>query len=165
MIRNRFKRAMFPDVGLVKSISPESGPWAPGVTAATVRVPTLMSESIPQFSVEILDRHDRKLVTAIEVLSPTNKRGEGREEYLAKRDSILHSSAHLLEIDLLHEGRRLPMQRPLPLAPYYVYLCRWPTRPFTDVWAISLNQPLPVVPVPLLAERPGRDARSPGSID
>src|SRR5258708_1463446 len=39
-----------------------------------------MPEPIPQFSVEIRDTEQRRLVTDIEVLSPTNK-GSGREEY------------------------------------------------------------------------------------
>jgi hypothetical protein len=102
------------------------------------------------FSVEIRDRLERRLVTAIEVLSPTNKRGEGREEYLEKRRRILHSSAHLVEIDLLRRGHRLPMERSLPPAPYYVYVGRHDIWPDTDVWPIRLDQPLPEVPIPLL---------------
>ena len=49
------------------------------------------------------------LVTAIELLSPTNKRGVGRREYLRRRERFLRSDVHLLEIDLLRKGRRVPM--------------------------------------------------------
>jgi hypothetical protein len=35
-------------------------------------------------------------------------------------------------------------------APYYVYLSRTQRRPYTEVWAIRLQQRLPIVPVPLL---------------
>jgi hypothetical protein len=90
-------------------------------------------------------------VTAIEVLSPWNKRARGRREYLAKRRRILLSSAHLMEIDLLHEGHRVPMREPLPDAPYFVLLSRAEERPFMEVWPVELDQPLPTVPVPLLS--------------
>ena len=99
---------------------------------------------------EIRDRLDARLVTAIEVLSPTNKRGEGREEYLENRRPILHSPAHLVEIDLLRRGRRVPMEQALPTAPYYVYVGRHDIRPDTDVWPIRLDRPLAEVPIPLL---------------
>lgn len=90
-------------------------------------------------------------MTAIEILSPTNKRGDGRAEYLAKRRRILLSTAHLLELDLLRQGQRVPMQQPLPDAPYFVLLSRAERRPLMDIWPIRLDEALPTVPVPLLA--------------
>ena len=74
-----------------------------GIAVAPLHMATVMPEPVPQITVEIRDTANRRLVTAIEVLSPTNKRGQGREEYLAKRGRLLHSSAHLLEIDFLRE--------------------------------------------------------------
>jgi hypothetical protein len=109
-----------------------------------------MPEYVPQFAVEIRDVANRRLVTAIEVLSPTNKRGEGREEYLAKRRRILLSTAHLLEIDLLRKGQRVPMREALPDAAYFVFLSRAEARPATECWPIKLGDPLPAIPVPLL---------------
>jgi hypothetical protein len=105
---------------------------------------------IPHITVEIRDTAARRLVCAIEVLSPTNKHGEGRGECLAKRQRLLLSTAHLLEIDLLRSGQHVPMEQPLPPAPYIVLLSRVDSRPLTEVWAVALEQPLPVVPVPLL---------------
>jgi len=55
----------------------------------------------------------------------------------------------LMEIDFLRSGRRMPMRRPLPRAPYFVFLSRAEDRPFTDVWPIRVAEPLPRVPVPL----------------
>jgi hypothetical protein len=44
----------------------------------------------------------KQVVTAIETLSPVNKRnGEGRITYLKKRQNILGSLTNLVEIDLL----------------------------------------------------------------
>jgi hypothetical protein len=105
-------------------------------------------------TVEIRDAANRQLVTAIEVLSLTNKRGEGREEYLVKRRRILLSTAHLIEIDFLRQGQRVPMREPLPAAPYFVFLSRAEHRPMTDVFPIASGDPLPVVPVPLLGDDP-----------
>jgi hypothetical protein len=120
------------------------------ITPAPLKLETVMPEQVPVVSVEIRDVAGRDLVTAIEVLSPVNKRGEGYKEYLAKRQRILFSMAHLLEIDLLRAGRRVPMLQPLPDAPYFVFLSRAKKRPLTEVWPIQLSERLPVVPVPLL---------------
>lgn len=56
--------------------------------------------------IEILDRQSgQRVVTIIEVLSPTNKAfGRGREAYKAKQREVLASTAHLVEIDLLRDG-------------------------------------------------------------
>ena len=106
---------------------------------------------VPRVSIEIRDVAHRDLVTAIEVLSPTNKRGEGYQEYLDKRGRILLSPAHLIEIDLLRADRRVPMQEPLPPAPYFVFVSRAECRPLVEVWPIYLQNRLPAISVPLLA--------------
>ena len=89
---------------------------------------------VPHSWVEIRDTMNRRLVTAIEFMSPTNKRGNGRKEYLRKRLKLLRSTAHLLEIDLLRPGRRVPMREPLPGSAYFVFLSRAGHRPKTEVW-------------------------------
>jgi hypothetical protein len=55
-----------------------------------------------------------------------------------------------MEIDLLRQGRRVPMRDPLPDTPYFVFLSRAEDRPVLEVWPIQLRDRLPVVPVPLL---------------
>jgi hypothetical protein len=81
---------------------------------APLLIPTIMQERAPHYWVEIRDARGRRLVTAIEILSPFNKRGQGRVDYVHKRNALLKSPAHFLEIDLLRKGRRLPMRRRLP---------------------------------------------------
>ena len=122
----------------------------PGRSPLPFRWRRLMRTPVPHITVEIRDIANRQLVAVIEVLSPTNKRGEGYDEYVDKRDRILRSSAHLIEIDLLRKGQRVPMQGTLPSVPYFVFLCRAEQRPMTEVWPIPLDQPLPEAPVPLL---------------
>ncbi len=143
--------SIYPDVGVVDT---GAKPWGQGgvATAAPIRLATVVPTRVPHVVVEILETASRRLVTAIEVLSPTNKRSEGREEYLAKRRRILLSTAHLIEIDLLRQGQRVPMQRPLPDAPYFVVLSRAEERPISEVWPIQLDERLPAVPVPLLPD-------------
>lgn len=145
---------MYPDVGLVESGRSRLPRAEGGVLTAPLRIPTEIPTAVPHVSVEIRDTARRLLVTAIEVLSPTNKRGDGRAEYLVKRQRLLRSTAHLVEIDLLRAGQRVPMQRSLPSAPYFILVGRSDVRPETDVWPVPLEQPLPTIPVPLLPGDP-----------
>jgi hypothetical protein len=140
----------YPNVSVTPATSSMLAPASGGVATAPLLLETIMPEAVPHITVEIRDTENRQLVTAIEVLSPTNKRGEGYEEYLAKRQRILLSPTHLLEIDLLRQGKRVPMRQALPSAPYFVFLSRFPQRPRTETWPIVLDEPLPTVPVPLL---------------
>jgi hypothetical protein len=144
----------YPDVAVLTSGPPQGGRGAVATIASPLRMATLIRTPVPHITVEIRDVAKRRLVTVIEVLSPTNKRGDGYREYRDKRERILRSPAHLMEIDLLRKGRRVPMQGTLPSVPYFVFICRREQRLATDVWPITLDQPLPEVPVPLL---PGDD--------
>jgi len=100
--------------------------------------------------VEIRDRRDRRLVTVIQLLSPTNKySGPDREQYLGKRGQLLASSTHLVEIDLLRGGPRMPVANPLPACAYYAMVSRMEKRPKADFWPIDLRAQLPVIPIPL----------------
>ena len=144
---------VYPDVGVADSEIRE--PQVPYATETIpLRIATVVPDPVPHVSIQIRDAAERELVTAIEILSPTNKRGEGRKEYESRRLRILRSTAHLLEIDLLRKGRRVPMQRPLPDQPYFVFLSRFEDRPVTDVWPVPFDQPLPAVPVPMLTGDP-----------
>jgi hypothetical protein len=110
----------FPDVGLLSTSQTNPG-TATAVVVAPLILPARFPEPIPHVSIEIRDVSQRRLVACIEVLSPTNKRGPGREEYAAKRFQVLSGSAHLVEIDLLRAGTRFPTAEPLPAAPYFVF--------------------------------------------
>src|SRR5436190_20035036 len=68
-----------PDVGVVTDQPRSTGGAAvanPPMVAQAVNL-----EAVPQFAIEIRDARDRRLVTAIEILSHTNKQGTGRIEY------------------------------------------------------------------------------------
>jgi hypothetical protein len=106
---------------------------------------------VPLCRVEIRHTETRRLVTVIEMLSPEKKDpgSDAHQRYLKKRRSRLRSAIHLVEIDLLRDGRRPPLEKPVPTAPYYVMVSRWAHRPAVDVWPIQLRDRLPILPIPL----------------
>jgi len=108
-------------------------------------------EQVELITVEIRDAAQGRLVSAIEILSPVNKRpGKGLEEYRAKRETVLSANVHLLEIDLLRQGTRAPRLIGLPQSDCFIFLTRAERRDATETWTVSVRDPLPVVPVPLL---------------
>ena len=147
------KRIIYPDAHVIQL--KESAVSYEAVTVPTVELISPLPEEVPILTVEIRDVAERRLVTVIEILSPVNKHGRGFQEYVEKRTALLQTSTHLLEIDLLRTGERIPLiGGDLPPAPYYVFLSRFTRRPLTEVWPVSLRERLPVVPVPLLPPDP-----------
>jgi hypothetical protein len=99
--------------------------------------------------VEIRDRETRKLITAVELLSPANKAGGAdREQYLSKRRQYLASQVNLVEIDLLRAGHRMPVSN-LPECDYCAIVSPGAERPNAGIWAWGLRDPLPDLPIPL----------------
>jgi hypothetical protein len=79
------------------------------------------------------------LVCVIEVLSPTNKRtGEGRTAYETKRQKILASATHLVEIDLLRGGSPLPLGDP-DRKLYSILVSRSGDRPNAELYEFPLE--------------------------
>lgn len=114
---------------------------------ARTRLPAVDVERVS--FVEIRDRDGWQLVTVIELLSPANMyAGPDREQYLAKRRELQGSTAHLVEIDLLRGGPRMPMEG-LPECDYCVLVSRVEERPVAGLWPIRLRDPLPLVRIPL----------------
>jgi len=94
---------------------------------------------------------EHKLVTGIEVLSPSNKRPatKGWRLYNRKRLAFLSGYANLVEIDLLRRGRRLPMASAWPDSPFYLLVCRKRRAARCSVWPAYYTEPLPSIPIPL----------------
>jgi hypothetical protein len=148
-------RIFYPDVHVVER---------PGAAAAPARAASAVVDEplaelpsifgLPHLGVEIRDVAERRLVTAIEILSPANKYAAGYDQYVHRRIELFKTETHLLEIDLLRQGWRIPLEGELPPAHYYVYLSRTQRRPNTQIWPVQLRQRLPRVPVPLLAPDP-----------
>jgi hypothetical protein len=64
----------------------------------------------------------------------------------------LASPTHLVEIDLLRGGRRMPIDE-LPPCDYCVVVSRSEDRPRAGLWPIRLRDGLPEIPIPLRDEK------------
>jgi hypothetical protein len=116
-----------------------------------VSIPHEFLEEVRQTRIEILHRPERTLVAVLELLSPFNKSGEGFDQYRAKRKTILLQKLHLVELDLLVGGKRLPLSKPLPSADHYALISPADDRPHCAVYHWALRDPLPTIPIPLRA--------------
>ena len=79
---------------------------------------------------EIRTPDDERVVTIIEVLSPSNKNSGGDYDvYVSKRNQVLRSQIHFVEIDLRRGGNRPPSHHRPPI-------CRIAT---TLLWSAALK--------------------------
>jgi hypothetical protein len=137
----------------------ESTAASAGVTSTTANAATLEPKLV-----EILDRDpeevritwleiralpELELVTAIEVLSPINKSGQGRHAYLEKRDKLHAARVNLVEIDLLLGGAPLPMKERIDPGAFYAIVARGKRLPVAEVYRWTVRDALPRVPIPL----------------
>src|SRR5439155_5462242 len=105
-----------PDTVVVERRHSGSGPGSRGAVGTLeppVVLPLPQVEWHRQVHLEVRRVDMGDVVAVIELLSPFNKRGRDRDDYLRKRAAVLQSDAHLIELDLLRGGERLPMDEPL----------------------------------------------------
>jgi hypothetical protein len=131
------------------------------VTQEPVQV-TINTETWQHAFIEIRDaKRGHQIVTVIELVSPSNKgSGPDREAYERKQQEVLHSTANLVEIDLLRVGARLLPYQELAavvsfLTPDYLVLVNRTDRRSGvvtgyDLFPIALTDVLPSIPIPLL---------------
>jgi len=123
----------------------------PAGEAEPVTMRAFIQEEHREAFIEIYEASPgQRLVTSIEVLSPSNKRPgtEGWELYQRKRQSLLLGNVNLMEIDLLRGGQRMPMLDPWPDSPYTLLVARARAQ-LCRVWRAHYRRPLPIVSVPL----------------
>lgn len=169
----RADRYIGPDVyiarGRGRAEDVPSGGEVPIATIAETGPIAVAAEPVPMLEVEepylqIYTRHDgeKRLVTTIEVLSPSNKSpsSEGRGLYLKKQLEILGSPVHLIEIDLLRGGehstavsRERMLEKTGPID-YHVSLHCFNEPEKFYVYPIRLRYRLPEIAIPLLPEDP-----------
>jgi hypothetical protein len=128
----------------------------PSGEAEPVTMRAFIQEEHREAFIEIYEANpDQRLVTSIEVLSPSNKRTgtEGWELYQRKRQSLLLGSVSLVEIDLLRGGQRMPMLDAWPDSPYTILVARSRTD-LCRVWPAHYRRQLPQIPVPLAKPDP-----------
>jgi hypothetical protein len=160
------KRSFLPDVAVASKRGSAKTARKPRKSARAAAVETtpgpvmmraLVKEEYREAFLEIRQVDpERKLVTGIEVLSPSNKRPgtKGWRLYYRKRVAFLSGYANFVEFDLLRRGRRMPMVSPWPNSPYYLLVCRKKQAPRCSVWPASFAEPLPPIPIPLAPPDP-----------
>src|SRR5436190_1323386 len=141
-----------------------------GTAAWTAAAPVVAVETDPpdeyEYEVRIFDlERERKLVAAIELVSPANKdRPDSRRAFVAKCASLLRKGIAVSLVDLVtirrfnlysqlmvfvgHPDRTMSSEEP----PIYAASCRWPTkgtRARLEAWShtLTVGQPLPTLPL------------------
>jgi hypothetical protein len=145
-----------PDVTITEHHHGASGAsTATQVARAPLRLRVPLGVPTRLITLYIRHQETKKLVAVLELLSPVNKRpGEGRQAYLEKRTAFLETPVHFVEIDLLRKWPRMPLQGRLPNSDYLAVVSDLYERPTCDVWPISVREPLPLLPIPLLRPDP-----------
>jgi hypothetical protein len=155
--------AFLADVSVSASRRPKKAPKKGGTSVVDpagddepVEMRAFIEEEHRETFLEIYEAGaDQRLVTTVEVLSPSNKRPNtpGWELYQRKRQGVLLGGVSLVEIDLLRGGQRPPMLDPWPDSPYTLLVAR-AKRTLCKVWPVHFRRPLPTLPVPLARPDP-----------
>jgi hypothetical protein len=116
---------------------------------AAVDVP----EAVKEGYLEVREASAHRVVTAIELLSPKNKQpGKGRTQYEEKRQKLLSSPTHLVEIDLIRKFKPMALGGTTPTSDYRILVSRSPQRPKAALYAFNLQDEIPLFPLPLQAD-------------
>jgi hypothetical protein len=150
-------RVYYPDVRVVEHESRGQAGTALAASEVTLaeplEVPFLEPET--QGFLEIVEtRPERRVITVLEVLSPSNKyAGPGRELYRQKQHDLAAGSVSLVEIDLLRAG---PHVLQVPLAQYppayrtaYKVCVHRGWKASAEIYRVPLRERLPTIRVPL----------------
>jgi hypothetical protein len=114
----------------------------------TVTIP--MPENVTESYLEIQEIDTGFVITTIEILSPKNKRaGEGRKAYERKRKQVLASLTHLVEIDLLRNGRQMSLLGEVPATDYRIVVSQSEIRPQAKLYGFSVREKIPPFVLPL----------------
>lgn len=116
---------------------------------STVVLPAVKQEG--NRFLKIVDPKKHRVVTVVEILSPSNKApGPKREAYLMKRNEYFANGVNVIEVDFLRSGPRMPWEGQENLeADYYILVCRASDFPRAGIWPLTVRDPLPTIPVPL----------------
>ncbi|MEM7807761.1 MAG: DUF4058 family protein [Planctomycetota bacterium] len=147
-----------PDVEVVDSQSETRGGVAVLEASMSLAPLKLLTDGLPKRRrhIGIVDL-DGKLVTVIEFVSPANKIGRGRRDFLRKRRRLIKAGVHVVEIDLTREGkwRRLYEGFEFPKGSDTEYRAiifaagRVDEPPTPWLHPMPLAEPLPTIKIPL----------------
>ncbi|NJK52113.1 MAG: DUF4058 family protein [Leptolyngbyaceae cyanobacterium SU_3_3] len=142
-----------PDVTVERSRTLSNPKESQGTVAAPSK-PAIVTVPMPvevrEGYLEVRETATQTVVTVIEILSPTNKRpGKGRETYETKREAILGSRTHLVEIDLLRGGEAMPVLGESHTSDYRILVSRSEHRPRAELYRFDVLDPIPAFALPL----------------
>jgi hypothetical protein len=154
----------YPDVSIIRPPQKVREAVAQYGSAVIADEPYLVKALESEFResyIEIIYLPTGEVVTTIEVISPINKVGQGRDKYLGKQEQILSSETNLVEIDLLRMGSHVvavPEARVSEVAGwrYLVSVKRANHFGEYEVYFIELDSRLPRCGIPL--KEPDKDA-------
>jgi hypothetical protein len=153
-----------PDVSVLHALGKEpavpaegAGRWA----AAPFRLVALVEPFTERF-IEISESSGEKLITVIEFVSPSNKRGEGLRAFVKKRNTLLAGGVSFVEVDLTRWGdwRELlsPHRCPREAVTPYRAIVRIPGETRTVyLYPIDLRKSVEPLPIPLRENDPPVD--------
>jgi hypothetical protein len=148
-------RLMKPDIAVLRQEGPRRQVGGRGAAVMEPAMgPAVILDQGREGFIKILHRPDRKLVAVLELLSPANKLSPSRRDYLTRRNAIFMQDIHLIELDLLFVGEGPPMGRPMPTSDFCGIVSRTEARPLCEVYAWSIRESLPTLPIPLRAPDP-----------
>lgn len=160
-VEEQHEMSFSPDVSLIETNDLDTDHDSGGVATLTrnttkPRLYRMKAEPRKQKRVVIREAaDDGRLITAIEILSPTNKSTIAEQElYIRKRQEFLQAGVSMVEIDLLRAGTSVlfvpaaERHRRDP-ADYYVSVVRGWRQSQAEVYPIQLMDRLPTISIPL----------------
>lgn len=119
-------------------------------TTKPIEVTIPLPETLTEGYLEIRAVDTNEAIAIIEVISPKNKQSAvGRLQYETKRQKILRSATHLVEIDLLRQGKPMPILEEEIESDYRILVSRSETRPKAELYRFNLQETIPCFPLPL----------------
>lgn len=108
-------------------------------------------DEIEETFLTIQELPGRRLVTVVEVLSPTNKKTKkAREDYFEKRQEHLGAGVNFVEIDLLRSGSPMPPEEARHPSDYRILIFRPRREQNAHLYGFSYRAEIPRIPLPLL---------------
>ena len=155
-----------PDVAIVSPVAGGLQRQLPrtGAPAQGELFPSIDEERLS--FLEIRDRESRKLITVIELLSPTNKdAGGGLNQYLGKARKPDPERRQFRRRSTCSVPGLVLRSKHLPHCDYYVMVARPQDWPKVGLWPMMLRDALPRIPIPLKPDRPRRGDRTAALVD
>jgi hypothetical protein len=158
------------DVAVLSGRSTSPTPFQTAILPARHRSPVKVTVPLPEevreSYLEIREVSGGQVITVLEILSPKNKRpGTGRSIYERKRQQVLASDTHFVELDLLRGGVPMPLLGEFMPTPYYILVSRSHQRPSADLYPFTLREEIPVFSVPLAPNEPEPEVDLQGLFD